>query len=75
MPIPSIYRKISAFGVCGNGRFPRQGEGDPPLAPLVMVRCADCQLVQLQHSVAPGELYTHHYGYRSDADQRRCAST
>jgi NDP-4-keto-2,6-dideoxyhexose 3-C-methyltransferase len=83
MPIPSIYRKISACRICGNGdlqpvldlgvqalssRFPRQGEGDPPLAPLVMVRCTDCQLVQLQHSVAPGELYTHHYGYRSDTN-------
>ena len=78
-----IYRKISACRICGNGdlqpvldlgvqalssRFPRQGEGDPPLAPLVMVRCTDCQLVQLQHSVAPGELYTHHYGYRSDTN-------
>jgi NDP-4-keto-2,6-dideoxyhexose 3-C-methyltransferase len=83
MPVPPIYRKISACRICGNtdlqpvldfgvqalsSRFPRQGEGDPPLAPLVMVRCTDCQLVQLQHSVTPGELYTHHYGYRSDTN-------
>jgi NDP-4-keto-2,6-dideoxyhexose 3-C-methyltransferase len=79
-PKPSVYKKIAACRICGSSglqplldfgvqalssRFPRKGEPDPPLAPLVLVRCADCQLVQLLHSVAPGEMYTRHYGYRS----------
>ena len=78
--MPLVYRKIAACRICGNSdlqavldfgvqalssRFPRKGEPDPPLAPLVLVRCSDCQLVQLLHSVAPGEMYTRHYGYRS----------
>ena len=54
------------FGVQAlSGRFPGKGEADPPQAPLMLVRCTDCQLVQLRHSVAPGEMYTRHYGYRS----------
>jgi NDP-4-keto-2,6-dideoxyhexose 3-C-methyltransferase len=80
VPMPPAYKKISACRICGNSdlqlvldlgvqalasRFPREGEADPPQAPLILVRCTDCRLVQLLHSVAPGELYTHHYGYMS----------
>ncbi len=46
-------------------RFPRQGEPDPEKAPLLLARCGDCELVQLRHSVNPGELYTYGYGYKS----------
>jgi NDP-4-keto-2,6-dideoxyhexose 3-C-methyltransferase len=80
MPMPSVHKKIAACRICGNtdlqpildfgvqalsSRFPRAGEADPPLAPLTLVRCTGCQLVQLLHSVAPGEMYTLHYGYKS----------
>jgi hypothetical protein len=80
MTAPSVYQKIAACRICGSGdlqplldfgiqalssRFPRSGEADPPRVPLTLVRCADCHLVQLLHSVASGEMYTGHYGYRS----------
>jgi NDP-4-keto-2,6-dideoxyhexose 3-C-methyltransferase len=48
-----------------SGCFPRASEPDPPLAPLRLVRCGRCGLVQLAHSVDPGRLYTAGYGYRS----------
>jgi NDP-4-keto-2,6-dideoxyhexose 3-C-methyltransferase len=78
--MPPIHKKISACRICGcsdlhmvldlgvqalASRFPRRGEAEPPQAPLILVRCTDCQLVQLLHSVAPGELYTYQYGYMS----------
>src|SRR5690348_9433267 len=47
------------------GRFPRANEQDPPVAPLELVRCIDCGLVQLRHSVVPDEMFGHAYGYRS----------
>ena len=80
MKASSAYREISVCRICGTknlesildlgvqalaSRFPRQGEPDPPQAPLVLARCAHCGLVQLLHSVTPGELYTPGYGYKS----------
>jgi NDP-4-keto-2,6-dideoxyhexose 3-C-methyltransferase len=80
LPMASVCKKISACRICGNGdlqplldfgvhalssRFPRKGEADPPQAPLMLVHCTHCHLIQLQHSVVPEELYTDHYGYRS----------
>lgn len=47
------------------GTFPHAGEQDPPVAPLEVVRCTSCNLVQLRHSVDPSNLYTDGYGYRS----------
>jgi NDP-4-keto-2,6-dideoxyhexose 3-C-methyltransferase len=51
------------------GRFPAPNEPDPPSAPLNLVRCTNCSLVQLRHSVDPRELYTYGYGYRSNTNQ------
>ena len=48
-----------------SGCFPKTSELDPPLAPLRLVRCVGCGLVQLAHSVDPARLYTSRYGYRS----------
>ena len=78
-------RKIEKCRVCGNtklvsildlgvqslsGRFPGKDEPDPPKAPLELVKCmGGCGLVQLQHSVESGELYTNSYGYRSGLNQ------
>ncbi|AEI96319.1 putative methyltransferase [Roseobacter litoralis Och 149] len=47
------------------GRFPAVGEPDPASAPLELVRCKDCGLVQLLHSVDVGEMFSDAYGYRS----------
>jgi NDP-4-keto-2,6-dideoxyhexose 3-C-methyltransferase len=47
------------------GRFPQPDEPDPPYAPLVLVRCTACGLVQLRHSVDAGEMFGDSYGYRS----------
>ena len=45
--------------------FPKLEDEDPPRAPLVLVKCHECGLVQLQHDVSASELYTSNYGYRS----------
>jgi NDP-4-keto-2,6-dideoxyhexose 3-C-methyltransferase len=47
------------------GRFPVASEPDPPSAPLEVIRCTHCGLVQLRYSVDTGELFTGNYGYRS----------
>jgi len=82
MQIHEIYK----CRICGNprlltvmdlgsqalsGRFPKKDDSDPPIAPLVLVKCDNsrnpdaCGLVQLKHSVDPGEMYGNEYGYRS----------
>ena len=54
-----------------SGRFPSEGDPDPPKAPLELVKCNNtknsnaCGLLQLKHSVPSAELYLHDYGYRS----------
>ena len=47
------------------GVFPASPEEDPPRAPLELVRCRSCTLLQLAHSFEPTELYGDNYGYRS----------
>lgn len=84
MVAPPIYREIARCRLCGadvldeiislgdqtlGGRFPRDGEPDPPRAPLDVLRCAGCGFVQLRHSVETGELFTQDYGYRSGINQ------
>lgn len=51
------------------GRFPRAGEPEPPVAPLSVVRCLECGLVQLEHSVDMREMFTTNYGYRSNINR------
>lgn len=45
--------------------FPHADDPSPPSAPLVIVKCDHCHLVQLLHTVDAGSLYTDNYGYRS----------
>src|SRR5258708_27959665 len=47
------------------GRFPAADESDPPMAPLSVLRCAGCGLVQLEHSADAGLMFSSSYGYRS----------
>lgn len=77
---PLVYCQVSECRLCKSkdlddildlgvqalaSRFPRLGDPDPPEAPLALCRCTRCGLVQLRHSVIPGELYTYGYGYKS----------
>lgn len=48
--------------------FPKGDESDPPTAPLVLVRCHECGLVQLRDAVQQNLLYTYDYGYRSSVN-------
>ncbi len=76
----SVYTEIDRCRICSANleeilnlgeqaiasRFPKEGEADPPVAPLVLCICTGaCKLVQLKHTVRPSELYTKEYGYRS----------
>jgi hypothetical protein len=47
------------------GVFPADPKQDLTRGPLVLVLCANCGLVQLQHSFDRAELYGDNYGYRS----------
>lgn len=47
------------------GRFPAANEPDVPKAPLRLMKCRACGLVQLGHNIDPDELYRSNYGYRS----------
>src|SRR5260221_4517336 len=75
-----IYRAISQCRLCRDthlvpvidlgqqaltGRFPAADESDPPMAPLSVLRCAGCGLVQLEHSADAGLMFSSSYGYRS----------
>jgi len=45
--------------------FPLLRESDPPRAPLILVECAECGLVQLKHNVDQDFLFGNTYGYRT----------
>ena len=49
--------------------FPKLDEPSPLRAPLTLVKCDKCHLVQLLHTVEAGSLYTDNYGYRSGLNQ------
>lgn len=52
-----------------SGIFPRANEKDPMQCPLELVKCDQCDLVQLKHSVNPSLMFTDCYGYRSGINQ------
>ena len=52
-----------------SGRFPASRTEAIPQGPLLLVRCANCGLVQLAHDFDMGELYSHDYGYRSGINE------
>ncbi len=58
-----VIMDLGEFALCG--RFPAANEPDPPRAPLVLLFCHGCGLVQLRHNFELDELFRHHYGYRS----------
>ena len=75
----SNYHKIKNCRICnhkdfnsiidlGNlsftGQFPKKGEIVNE-APLELVQCNNCDLVQLAHNFSPTEMYGDFYGYAS----------
>lgn len=47
------------------GVFPNALDEDPPSGELILVRCTECNLVQLDRNFDPTILYGESYGYRS----------
>ena len=47
------------------GVFPNAFDEDPPSGELILVRCTECNLVQLDRNFDPTILYGESYGYRS----------
>lgn len=77
---PELYHSISSCRICASNRlahvidlgmqaltgcFPRANEPDPEKAPLELLRCEECGLVQLRHSVDVNAMFGDNYGYRS----------
>jgi cyclopropane fatty-acyl-phospholipid synthase-like methyltransferase len=50
---------------CFTGIFPKNPDAPLASAPLELVKCSRCGLVQLHHNFAPAMLYGPTYGYRS----------
>jgi hypothetical protein len=84
----ALIRGISACRICASdrllpvidlgkqsltGRFPRACDPDPPVAPLELLRCGECGLVQLRHSVEATEMFGAGYGYRSGINAKMAA--
>ncbi len=77
-----LYREIAVCRACGSDRleevldlgnlaisdFPLPGAGEPDRAPLTLVQCQDCTLVQLRHTVDRDRLYRNYY-YRSGTNE------
>lgn len=55
-----------------SGCFPGPDAPDPQMAPLVLCRCAECDLVQLGHDTNLEEMFTYDYGYRSALNASMC---
>src|SRR5215831_2538894 len=49
--------------------FVKPGFPDPPKAPLDLMVCGHCQLVQLGHSVPADQLFSGDYWYRSSLNE------
>lgn len=51
-----------------SGQFPLADEPEPSKVPLELVRCGDCGLVQLRHTVEPEAMFSK-YHYRTSVSQ------
>lgn len=75
-----LYEILSKCRICQNeslvvvldlgdhalsGVFPKTLDCSVPTAPLALVKCTECGLVQLSVSVSLSEMYGDNYGYRS----------
>lgn len=75
-----LYSEIADCRLCGGtklaplldlgiqtltGVFPKSRDENIPSGPLQLLKCGDCDLVQLRHNYDLGKLYGETYGYRS----------
>lgn len=75
----SKFNRISCCRICKNknfssiidlgnlsftGQFPKK-DSVTETAPLELIKCNDCELVQLAHNFSPDEMYGEFYGYAS----------
>ncbi len=66
----SKLAKVLTLGDFSLSEFKSPNEkSDDNKFPLELVCCGGCSLVQLSHSVAPSDLYTDNYGYRSGVNK------
>src|ERR1700733_12667616 len=66
----SQFRELFDLGQLHScGVFPRQNEADSPAAPLNLIQCTTCGLVQLSHDFAGEDLFCSTYGYRSGLNE------
>lgn len=83
-----VVTEINSCRLCGKSRlesilnigdtsvtsyFPLREEVDPPKAPLEMLICSDCGLIQLRHSVNQEFLFGNIYGYRTGLNTEMAA--
>lgn len=76
----NMIKEISECRICKNkhlttiidlgkqnlsGVFPKTRKEDVPVAPLELVKCNQCGLVQLKHTFQLDKMYGDNYGYRS----------
>jgi hypothetical protein len=62
---PELSSVIHLGDQCYTGIFPAAPEASLARAPLEIVKCARCGLIQLHHNFEPAMLYGPTYGYRS----------
>ena len=66
----SRFRELFDLGELHScGVFPCQNQADPPAAPLNLVQCTACGLVQLSQDFASDDLFRLTYGYRSGLNE------
>lgn len=64
------FKEIYDFGVFAScGYFPSSPDETVLQAPMVLVRCEKCLLVQLKHNYRLDDLFRHTYGYRSGLNE------
>ena len=58
--------KIFSLGhQCFGGIFPSSKKQNIPTAPLELIKCKKCQLIQLKHNFNRGKMFGINYGYES----------
>ncbi len=64
------FTEVFDFGnVASCGYFPESANENVPSAPMVLIRCTQCLLVQLKHDYRQDDLFRHTYGYRSGLNE------
>lgn len=65
----SLSEVFSLGHLASCGVFPLRTQPEAPRAPLTLVQCGDCGLVQLLHNFDADDLFRQSYGYRSGINE------